>query len=66
KMASHSPAFYGQSWRKMEIKETTRGSCIWDVKSAVFTSRLAEWMTANKNCKLGLWKCLTKMRFLLQ
>ena len=34
KIASHSPAFHGQSWRKMEIKETTRGACIWDVKSA--------------------------------
>ena len=34
KIASHSPAFYGQSWRKMEIKDTTRGKCIWHVKSA--------------------------------
>ncbi len=31
---SHSPAFYGQSWRKMIIKDTTRGQCIWHVKSA--------------------------------
>jgi SRSO17 transposase len=31
---SHSPAFYGQSWRKMIIKNTTRGQCIWHVKSA--------------------------------
>jgi SRSO17 transposase len=31
---SHSPAFYGQSWQKMEIKETTRGQCIWHVKSS--------------------------------
>ena len=31
---SHSPTFYGQSWRKMFIKETTRGPCIWHVKSA--------------------------------
>ena len=34
KIASHSPAFYGQSWRKMVIKDTTRGQCIWHVKSA--------------------------------
>ena len=34
--------------------------------SAVLASRLAELMTANKNCKLGSWKCLTKKRFLLQ
>ena len=31
---SHSPAFYGQPWRKMVIKDTTRGQCIWHVKSA--------------------------------
>jgi len=31
---SHSPTFYGQSWRKMIIKDTTRGQCIWHVKSA--------------------------------
>jgi len=31
---SHSPTFYGQSWRKMVIKDTTRGQCIWHVKSA--------------------------------
>lgn len=34
KIASHSPLFYGQSWRKMGIKETTRGTCIWHVKAA--------------------------------
>ena len=34
KIASHSPAFYGQSWQKMELKDTTRGKCIWHVKSA--------------------------------
>lgn len=33
-IASHSPAFYGQSWQKMVIKDTTRGKCIWHVKSA--------------------------------
>ena len=34
KMVSHSPAFYGQSWRKMVIKDTTRGPCVWHIKSA--------------------------------
>jgi len=34
KMASHSPTFYGQSWRKMVIKDTTRGPCLWHLKSA--------------------------------
>ena len=34
--------------------------------SAVLASMPAELMTANKNCKLGLCKCLTKKRFLLQ
>ena len=33
-IASHSPAFYGQPWKKMVIKDTTRGQCIWHVKSA--------------------------------
>jgi len=30
----HSPTFYGQQWRKMTIKDTTRGECIWQVKTA--------------------------------
>jgi hypothetical protein len=34
--------------------------------SAVLVSRLAELMTANKNCKLGLQKSLTKTAFLLR
>jgi SRSO17 transposase len=34
KIISHSPVFYGQSWKKMVIKDTTRGSCIWHTKSA--------------------------------
>ena len=33
-IVSHSLTFYGQSWRKMVIKDTTRGACIWHVKSA--------------------------------
>jgi len=34
KISSHSPAFYGQSWHKMVIKDTTRGKCIWHIKAA--------------------------------
>ena len=34
KIACHSPTFYGQSWRKLVIKDTTRGKCVWNVKSA--------------------------------
>lgn len=34
KITSHSPAFYGQPWQRMEIKDTTRGKCIWHVKAA--------------------------------
>ncbi len=34
KMVSHSPAFYKQSWRKRVIKDTTRGPCVWHIKSA--------------------------------
>jgi SRSO17 transposase len=34
KIVSHSPAFYGQPWQKMVIKDTTRGKCIWHVKAA--------------------------------
>jgi len=33
-IVSHSPTFYGHPWRKMVIKDTTRGQCIWHVKSA--------------------------------
>ncbi|HHE74575.1 MAG TPA: IS701 family transposase [Desulfobacteraceae bacterium] len=33
-MVCHSPTFYGQSWRKMVIKDTTRGPCLWHIKSA--------------------------------
>jgi len=33
-IASHSPAFYGQPWQEITIKETTRGPCVWQVKSA--------------------------------
>jgi len=34
KTVSHSPAFYGQSWQKMVIKDTTRGKCVWHIKTA--------------------------------
>ena len=30
----HSPTFYSQPWRKMVIKDTTRGQCVWQVKWA--------------------------------
>jgi SRSO17 transposase len=30
----HSPAFYSQQWRKMTIKDTTRGPCIWHIKTS--------------------------------
>ena len=33
-IVSHSPTFYGQSWQRMVIKDTTRGQCIWHIKSA--------------------------------
>ncbi len=33
-IVKYSPAFYGQAWRTMVIKDTTRGQCIWQVKSA--------------------------------
>ena len=30
----HSPAFTGQAWRKMKIKDSTRGPVVWEVKHA--------------------------------
>ncbi|NOT01156.1 MAG: hypothetical protein HOP29_11065 [Phycisphaerales bacterium] len=30
----HSPAFSGQTWRRLTIKEVTRGPAVWDVKAA--------------------------------
>ena len=47
---SHSPAFYGQSWRKMVIKDTTRGSSIWHVKSAQVY--LVEHKDGKGNCPI--------------
>ena len=29
----HSPLFYSQSWKTMQIKEATRGPCVWQVKA---------------------------------
>jgi SRSO17 transposase len=29
----HSPLFYSQSWKRMQIKEATRGPCVWQVKA---------------------------------
>ena len=33
-MLRHSPAFYGQSWQTMVIKDTTGGPCVWQIKTA--------------------------------
>jgi len=33
-IVKHSPTLYGQSWQDRVIKETTRGRCLWQVKSA--------------------------------
>lgn len=30
----HSPVFYEQSWKRCIAKETTRGECVWEYKSA--------------------------------
>jgi SRSO17 transposase len=29
----HSPLFYRPSWKRMQIKEATRGPCVWQVKA---------------------------------
>jgi SRSO17 transposase len=34
KVVRHSPVFYRQPWRTLTIKDTTRGVCRWQVKSA--------------------------------
>jgi SRSO17 transposase len=33
-LCRHSPAFTGQPWRKMTIKDNTRGPVIWEIKAA--------------------------------
>jgi len=33
-LARFSPAFTKQSWRRVHVKDTTRGACVWEVKSA--------------------------------
>src|SRR5208282_1037149 len=30
----HSPAFTGQSWKRFEVKDTTRGKLTWEYKAA--------------------------------
>lgn len=50
KIISHSPTFYGQSWQKMIIKDTTRGKCIWHVKSAQVY--LVEHKDGKANCPI--------------
>ena len=71
-IASHSPTFYGQSWKIMTLKNTTRGRCIWDVKTAqvylvkkqdgkshcpVPTDR-GYWLIVARNAKTGEMKYL--------
>ena len=34
-LAAHSPVFYGQAWREMHVKDTTRGKEVWKVKHAM-------------------------------
>lgn len=34
KMCQHSPVFRDQAWRPVRIKKTTRGSLVWEIKSA--------------------------------
>ena len=31
----HSPAFRDQSWKRLVVKSTTRGACVWDMKAAL-------------------------------
>lgn len=33
-LARFSPAFTKQRWRRVHVKDTTRGACVWEVKSA--------------------------------
>jgi len=63
----HSPAFYSQQWQSTVIKDTTRGQCIWKVKTAqvhlvkkqdnkaycpIPTDR-TYWLIVAKNAKTG-------------
>jgi len=32
-LVRHSPLFYSQSWKSIQIKEATRGPCVWQVKA---------------------------------
>lgn len=33
-LCKHSPAYTEQEWSSMQIKDTTRGKCVWEVKPA--------------------------------
>lgn len=54
-IASHSPAFYGQQWQEMTIKDTTRGKCVWHVKSAQVY--LVIHVDGKANCPLPTDRC---------
>ena len=47
-IVKHSPAFYSQSWRKMVIKDTTRGTCVWQVKAVQV--HLVKQKDDHRNC----------------
>ena len=32
-LAAHSPVFCSQKWQRFEVKDTTRGKVVWDIKS---------------------------------
>lgn len=34
-LCMRSPAFRGQQWRRLTVKTTTRGACVWDYKAAL-------------------------------
>ena len=47
-MVKYSPTFYGQSWRKTVIKDTTRDTCVWRVKASQV--HLVKQKDDNRNC----------------
>jgi len=66
----HSPVFYNQKWKKVKIKDTTRGLCVWSIKSeqvylvkhiddkpyCPVPSHRTYWLIVAKNTQTGEFK----------
>lgn len=50
----YSPAFYGQPWRKLTIKHTVRGACVWRIKTSQVY--LVKQQDSHRNCPVPTYR----------